>query len=546
MEYLLKVSAVSIIFYLCYKVFLQRDTFFEHNRWFLLLGLITSFLIPLFVIPIYIEYTPIDLSEYTMRPLTNGMQPVEKPFNILDYLPILYGIGVLFFTANFIIQLASLSTVIFKNKRKKQERYTIVQTTNKMSPFSFFNWIVYNPEKFNKTELEQIITHEKVHARQYHSIDVLLTQLSCVVLWFNPFIWLYNKSIKQNLEFIADYKAQQKFNSKKSYQTTLLKTSMPSHQMALTNNFYTSLIKKRIVMLQKSKSKKINQLKYLLILPVLGWFLMSFNTQEIKIKKENIQEISPNQKRPFTLTIFNTITDSEIKSTISLAKTKGVTLKIKNLKRNADYQIIKISAEFKNSKGQSGSYHIDGLEPINSFYYMENNGVSGFFTESKTPFKIRNSVSNATVIGYGNENNKSLDTTENVKKPIYIINGEDATEEEFHILNPDEISSISVLKKEYAILSYGDKGENGIIKVITKQAKNPFEITIITKEGDTIIDKKPPLMVINGKISSIREFDNLNRNNLERYFFLRKEFAIKKYGLKGKNGAIEVTTKKKK
>src|SRR5690606_37026592 len=121
-----------------------------------------------------------------------------------------------------------------------------------------------------------IITHEKTHANQYHSIDILLTQLSCIVLWFNPFIWFYNKDLKQNLEFIADKTTLKQNHCKKSYQYTLLKTSIPSHQMALSNNFYNSLIKKRIVMLHKSKSKKINQLKYALVIPVVALFLMGF------------------------------------------------------------------------------------------------------------------------------------------------------------------------------------------------------------------------------------------------------------------------------
>jgi beta-lactamase regulating signal transducer with metallopeptidase domain len=142
---------------------------------------------------------------------------------------------------------------------------------------------------FTKKELEQIITHEKVHVDQHHSIDILLTQLTCITLWFNPFIWLYNKNLKQNLEFIADKNAQSKVTCKKSYQTTLLKTSMPSHQIVLSNHFYNSLIKKRIVMLHKSKSKKINLIKYAFIIPLLAIFLMSFNTKEVYIKKEALQ-----------------------------------------------------------------------------------------------------------------------------------------------------------------------------------------------------------------------------------------------------------------
>src|SRR5690606_30122158 len=266
MEYLLKVSAVIAIFYVCYKLFLQRDTFFEVNRWFLMLGLFTSFVLPFIVIPIYIEYTPVAVPGFPINEITPSA-PTEKPFNPLDYLPIIYGLGVAFFTVRFLVQLSSLTKLILQNKGRKEGDFTFIETNGETPPFSFFNWIVYNPNQFNQQELAQIIAHEKTHAKQYHSIDILIVQIGCVLLWFNPLMWLYNKDLKQNLEFIADNAAIKENHCKKSYQYTLLKTSMPSHQMALGNAFYNSLtrlnvlgyaftvigrngqVKKRIVML---------------------------------------------------------------------------------------------------------------------------------------------------------------------------------------------------------------------------------------------------------------------------------------------------------
>ena len=61
MEYLLKASAIIAIFYICYKIFLQGETFFESNRWFLLAGLFTAFTIPFVVIPIYTTQTAIEI-----------------------------------------------------------------------------------------------------------------------------------------------------------------------------------------------------------------------------------------------------------------------------------------------------------------------------------------------------------------------------------------------------------------------------------------------------------------------------------------------------
>ena len=210
----------------------------------------------------------------------------NSSFNLLSLFKTVYFLGIIIFTLRFIIQLRSLLPLLIQSEAHKLGRFKFLKTQENISPFSFFNCIVYNPQQFNETELDQIITHEKVHVQQYHTIDVILAQIACIAFWFNPFIWLYNKNLKQNLEFIADQTAINYAHCKKSYQYTLLKTSVPKYQLALTNNFYNSLIKKRIVMLHKSKSKKINLLKYAFIIPALALFLMSFNTKEVIIEKE--------------------------------------------------------------------------------------------------------------------------------------------------------------------------------------------------------------------------------------------------------------------
>ena len=160
MEYLLKASAVIAVFYMFYKLLLQRDTFFRCNRWFLLVGLLVSLTIPMVVIPIYIEYIPVDVSNFTFENATN---PANSGLEISDYVMIVYGLGVTFFFTRFLIQVTSLALVIMRHKKDKRGKYTYVKTQANISPFSFFRWIVFNPEKFNNTELEQIIAHEKVH-----------------------------------------------------------------------------------------------------------------------------------------------------------------------------------------------------------------------------------------------------------------------------------------------------------------------------------------------------------------------------------------------
>ena len=150
-----------------------------------------------------------------------------------------------------------------------------------MTPFSFFSYIVYNPALHTLEELEMILAHEEIHAGQRHSIDILITQIVLALHWCNPLAWLYKQSLEQNLEYIADAHAIQHINNPQQYQRTLVKVSSPSFKPALTNQFYQSFIKKRIVMLNTPQSRKHNLWKLALVLPLLSFFLYSFNVKEV-------------------------------------------------------------------------------------------------------------------------------------------------------------------------------------------------------------------------------------------------------------------------
>lgn len=578
MEYLLKSCGIIVVFYFFYSVFLRKDTFFKCNRLFLLSGLIFAAILPLIIIPIYVEYTPIDTSNFVFEVSENAT--VNTGLGLIDYLVLLYSLGVLCFLVRFIFQFSSLIRIIWSGKQKRIYRYTYIETKKDISPFSFFNWIVFNPDQFDETELQQILTHEKVHADQYHSIDVLLIELSCITLWFNPFIWLYAKSLKQNLEFLADNTAITFSGCKKSYQYTLLKTSVPRYQMALSNNFYNSLIKKRIVMLHKSKSKKTNQLKFLLITPILVVFLMSFSTKEVFIKKEitpvydlqsetiapaepvieqdDLDEtgitISTSQEKKSiekkgekyntrSLKTVNTVgkvnkraiaskatspiklqnsaiairageeviiitkntEDSELDKIVATQKKLGLDLKFSGVKRNKDGEIIAIKIE-ASSKKSNTNYSIkddDAINPI-MISYSEGNISIGNAKSKNNAFIFENDNSNAKTVTVVVEQDE--DTDEDVEEEIIVIK---------------------------------EKSNGRDDKTIIKTEKSS---KIVIKTDDDI----KPLFIVDGKELKKSKFKDLDPDNIERINVLKGESAIEKYGNKGKNGVVEVITKKKK
>ncbi|MEE9348764.1 MAG: N-acetylmuramoyl-L-alanine amidase [Flavobacteriaceae bacterium] len=301
MEFLLKSALISTALYSFYKIFLQKETFFHSIRFYFIIGIIASVILPFVIIPIYIQYIPMPIPEVydaviSMPDIefetTNTIANAQKPINWLVLISNVYLIGVFIFSVKFIKDIASLAYLLYYGSKRKSGKIIFVEASKDLAPFSFFNFIVYNNMQFNKDEMKDIIAHEKVHVKEKHSIDILLIQLLTIIQWFNPFIWLFKKDLQQNLEYIADKTAQEKAETNKKYQYLLLKTSVVNNSFALSNNFFNSHLKKRIMMLQKSQTKKINQVKYLLLIPLIALFLYAFNTKEIITHKNNSNNYS--------------------------------------------------------------------------------------------------------------------------------------------------------------------------------------------------------------------------------------------------------------
>ncbi len=374
MEFLLKASGLITTLFLFYIVFLKNDTFYKSIRHYFLLGLLCSLAIPFIEIPIYVEQAINNFNTTNIATTVNIVNsPEGESFNWLLITPIIYAIGVLFFSIKFIIQIVSLLYLIYKNEVSKQNNFYYVKTERDISPFSFFNYIVYNPTSYNQQELEQIINHEKVHVNQLHSLDTILTHLVVILLWFNPFAWLYKKIVLQNLEFLADKQAIQTSKNIELYQHTLLKTSGNNYYTALTNNFYNSLIKKRIMMLHKTPSKKLNQWKYTLLIPVIIAFIATFNTKTIAQEKK-LEQIENIDKLEVKLQINKNSNDEILEKEAKFFKKQfDATISFKNIKRNKQNEItgIKITSKYKSNSSVFVRKSDEPISPIIITYNSE-------------------------------------------------------------------------------------------------------------------------------------------------------------------------------
>jgi beta-lactamase regulating signal transducer with metallopeptidase domain len=301
--YLLKVSMSLAVVFLFYRLALQRLTFYNWNRRYLLSYTFISFLVP------FIDISPVlERNEWTGNNIVNWIPVIRQspssevikanvssPLTASEVVTILICAGMIIMLIRLFIQFISFRQMMRKAEYVSGNKMKVYQVNDNIIPFSFGNAVFINQNLHTESELQEIILHEFVHIKQQHSFDIIWSEIVCLINWFNPFAWLLKKSIRQNLEFIADSKVLENGINKKEYQYLLLKVT-GNNQYSIATPFNFSSLKKRIAMMNKLKSAKLNLLRFLFILPLLAVILLSFRkeiTRGLKNKAFNAIKTMP-------------------------------------------------------------------------------------------------------------------------------------------------------------------------------------------------------------------------------------------------------------
>lgn len=285
--YIIKLSISLSIVWLFYQLVLRRLTFYNSNRWYLLLYTAASFLIPFIDISVLLQRN--DLSGAGMVELIPAMESYAG-FTAQQQAPVLarqepampwwmvvFLAGSLLVFVRLLIQVFSMYRLRSKASLLVNEEVKLYQVDEAIAPFSFGNAIFVNRQLHDGEELKKIIRHEFVHVRQRHSLDVLWGEILCMLNWYNPFAWLIRHSIRQNLEFIADNQVLGSGVDKKQYQYLLLKVTGGA-QFRIASQFNFSSLKKRIVMMNKVRTAKVHLLRFLFVLPLAAVLLLAFRS----------------------------------------------------------------------------------------------------------------------------------------------------------------------------------------------------------------------------------------------------------------------------
>ena len=300
-NYIVQVVLFQLLFLAVYELMLKKETFFSYNRWYLLSTPLLAFILPVLKFPILSQAIPaqarILLPEVMVRNTTSTMETLPAIYITsqsgvaLNWWLILYLLGVLISFALFLKKYNSLNRLFRFHKISEEKDFKIIEVPNSKMAFTFLTTIFLG-DQLSKNERQQILSHELVHVKQKHSLDLLLFEILKILVWFNPLIYLYQERITGIHEFLADEEAVN-ITHKKNYYEQLLNTAFNTRNISFINQFFShSLIKKRIVMLQKSKSKSIAKFKYLVLIPLMLVMVTYVSCSEDSSSLQNDSEVN--------------------------------------------------------------------------------------------------------------------------------------------------------------------------------------------------------------------------------------------------------------
>ncbi len=286
--YLLKVIAIQGILYIFYRLVLRNTGHHAFNRFYLLVALIAAFFIPFIELSVPDKIQPIEEVPAIMwisEPAkTMGMEefelvPINKEISSSYWYlaPWLYGLVVFVLLTRSIVFLALL-TRLQRHSEFINKRWFKLFKISQDRPFSFFSNVFMPKSLFGSESFEQILAHECEHVKQRHSIDRLLVDFVVSLFWFNPFIYLYRNALIEIHEFQADEVVLNRFKDPVGYQEILFSQLQSAQYSGLVSHFNFSMIKKRIVMM--NKQHKMSGWVYALTAPVTLLVVFAFSSKE--------------------------------------------------------------------------------------------------------------------------------------------------------------------------------------------------------------------------------------------------------------------------
>ena len=276
------------LLYGLYTLTLRRDRWLQLDLWYLLVALPFSILVPHLPIPDFFGSASLSVASaenflVTLAPVEISASSAPQALRLMDVVLDTYLIGLMVCLAWLVFQMVAQAMIVVRLRRKHgvygagdgfdiPRRASLILTDDDTAPYSFFNQIVVGTRGLSDEELRCILAHESHHVRQNHSFDLLFARMLCCMAWFNPFAWLMLRELRAVQEFQADA-ASLGACGREDYLHLLYRQATGTGYGHITNNFKSINLKKRIIMMNKSKTR-FGAWKVLAALPVVALLTM--------------------------------------------------------------------------------------------------------------------------------------------------------------------------------------------------------------------------------------------------------------------------------
>ncbi len=466
--YLLKVSLAISLVALPYYAWLRKDAALNVKRFYLLGGIVLSWLFPLLSIQ-----KPAAISTFTNAYLIDpyaSAAPGTLPetgngisFSLFSVVLIIYIMGLLILALRHLLMFRKLKGI----DRKSDNKDKSIVYTNSEQIFTLFSKIFIPGDLKSSRDLNSILIHEKAHLQQLHAIDLLIAESTLLLTWFNPFSWLISRMIKENHEHLADRSVLSRGVNPAHYKAQLLNHAVGVELFSLGNQFNHSLTKKRFQMMKKIKSPKKGYIKYLALIPAiiisLGLFTAASSAQQKTYHgKVVFEDGSPATGASIIVagSTFGTVADRD--GTFSL-----------ELDGNAELFISYVGYKTERIYAKALSKGDIVLHP--TAYEMD-------LKDIKASDPSENIVKITARKSEKESGSKIIITTADGKdiEPVYVLDGK--VVEEIESLDPDDIEYIAVVKDATSPEAKKYNAENGLIMITTKEKTRSSEEVLSPQE----------------------------------------------------------------
>jgi N-acetylmuramoyl-L-alanine amidase len=562
--YLLKVICISGLLFLYYHIALRNKQFHYYNRFYLLMAVVISAVLPLLQLQWFTFFSGSQQTIHLYKIIYGkGEEGVTVTGNavINTQQLCLYTLAIISFC--LLIFLCIRVTKIQRLKKKypvqQLSEFDFINTDISSAPFSFFKNIFWrNDISLNDEIGKQILQHEITHIKQKHSYDKLFMQLIMCFYWMNPFFYLIKKELYLIHEFIADEKAVKQADAD-AFAKMLLTAQFGKFNFLPAQSFFYSSIKRRLIMLTTSKKPQFNYVRRLMVLPLIASLVCLFaftiktrNTdnsiQKIKAEKPFVLVVDPGHGGEDNGAFGNGLYEKDVVLKVAekikdLSSAYGIDVV---LTRNSDvFMNPREKSEFANTQNANAfiSIHVSSASKNEQ---VESSGMEVYISEKNKNLLEQSQILGSSILQNMNVDFKSAFALNTRNVGIWVLDNSNIPSSLIECGYITSAEDAKILKDDAKI----ELMAKNILQGIAMYANNKSSIKpkdIIQADSDTTspsLRSKNVLYVLNGKFITEAEMKKIDQKTIESVYVLKDKDATDKYGDKGKNGVVEITLKK--